>query len=125
MILDTNGLSAMADGDPGLEPVLAKAPELAIPVVVLGEYRYGIAGSRSRLRYEKWLRRLLEACRVLSIDERTAVEYSLVRRELKQKGRPIPGNDVWIAALARQHRLPIVSRDEHFDWAPGVERVTW
>ena len=41
------------------------------------------------------------------------------------QGRPIPENDVWIAALARQHELPIVSRDEHFDDVPGVERLAW
>ena len=47
MILDTNRLSA-ADGDPALEPILRKATEVAIPVIVLGEYRYGIQQSRDR-----------------------------------------------------------------------------
>jgi len=52
MILDTNALSGMADGDPELEPVLATANEIAIPVIVLGEYLYGIAQLRNRARYE-------------------------------------------------------------------------
>lgn len=125
MILDTNGLSAMAEGDKELEVILATADELAIPAIVLGEYRYGIAASRSRPRYENWLRELLDACRVLAVDEDTAVEYSSLRRDLKQIGRPIPSNDLWIGALVRQHRMPIVSRDQHFDWIAGVRRVSW
>ena len=54
MILDTNGLSALADGEPTLEPILRKAAPIAIPVIVLGEYRYGISQSRDRADYERW-----------------------------------------------------------------------
>lgn len=125
MILDTNGLSAMADGDPSLEPILGSASELALPVIVLGEYRYGIAQSRSRIRYEKWLMELIASCRILRVDEATAGEYAAIRGELKRGGHPIPANDVWIAALARQHAMPVVSRDEHFDFVPKLERLPW
>lgn len=125
MILDTNGLSAMAGGDPALEPILSQANELAIPVIVLGEYRYGIAQSRNRARYEKWLREVIAGCRVLRVDEGTAAEYANIRGELRRRGRPIPGNDVWIAALARQHAMAVLSRDEHFDFVPGLSRVAW
>lgn len=115
----------MADGDPKLEPVLTTASELAIPVIVLGEYRYGIAQSRNRARYEKWLKELVAICRVLRVDEVTAGEYAHIRGELKRGGRPIPGNDVWIAALARQYAMPVLSRDEHFDLVPKVKRIGW
>lgn len=125
MILDTNGVSAMADGEPALEPVLMWATELAIPVIVLGEYRYGIAHSRHRARYERWLIEAVANCRILRIDEATAAEYARIRGELKRSGRPIPSNDVWIAALARQHAMPVLSRDEHFDRVPQVKRVAW
>ena len=56
MILDTNGLSALAEGEPALEPLLRKAAQIAIPVIALGEYRYGIAHSRDRKLYEERLR---------------------------------------------------------------------
>ena len=125
MILDTNAISAMAEGDLGLAPILAQAIELAIPVIALGEYRYGIALSRDRSRYEKWLGDVLSGFRVLQVDEDTAVEYGHIRSELRRKGRPIPGNDAWIAALARQHAMPILSRDEHFDVVPRLKRVAW
>ena len=125
MILDTNGLSALADGDPQLEPILRKINELAIPVTVLGEYQYGIAQSRHRLRYAEWLAKLVANRRVLRIDEATASEYATIRGELKRAGQPIPANDVWIAALARQYAMPVISRDEHFDFVPNIERVGW
>jgi predicted nucleic acid-binding protein len=125
VILDTNGLSAIADGDRSLERFLMRAPELAIPVIVLGEYRYGIADSRLRVRYERWLIETLAGCRILRVDEETAIEYASIRRELKRSGRPIPSNDIWIAALARQHSLPVLSLDQHFDFVPHLERIAW
>lgn len=115
----------MADGDRQLQPVLEKAEQLAIPVIVLGEYRYGIAGSRSRTRYERWLGETSAGCRILRIDEATAAEYALIRGELKGVGHPIPSNDAWIAALARQHGMPVVSRDQHFDLVNGIQRIVW
>ena len=125
MILDTNALSAIADGDPAAAACIAGAPLVAIPVIVLGEYRYGIARSRLRVEYERWLDESLPACRVLAVSEETASAYAAVRAELEQAGTPIPANDLWIAALCRQHRLPILSQDEHFDVVRGVRRVGW
>ncbi|HXM09419.1 MAG TPA: hypothetical protein VN946_05685 [Terriglobales bacterium] len=57
MILDTNGLSAVADREAALEPILRQAAEVAVPVIVLGEYRYGIQQSRDRQRFEQWFNR--------------------------------------------------------------------
>ncbi len=125
MILDTNALSALADGDAALEPVLRRAEEIAVPTIVLGEYRYGIMGSRDRAKYRQWLAETIPHFRILAVDAETAAAYSDVRHELKRAGRPIPANDIWIAALARQHRLPVVSRDAHFDFVPGLKRVSW
>ena|SRR2546421_7119147 len=125
MILDTNGLSAMAEGDPALEPLLQSATELCIPVIVLGEYRYGIWQSRERQHYEQWLMELLPDWRILEIDEETTTHYAVVRGELKKAGTPIPSNDAWIAALSRQYALPIVSRDRHFDSVARVHRMEW
>src|SRR3974390_3016344 len=103
MILDTNALSAAADGDPPLNAVLARADQLAIPVIVLGEYRYGIAQSRHRAVYEDWLTGLQKVCLGLDVQEATTHYYAEITLELRQKGKPIPTNDIWIAALCRQH----------------------
>jgi predicted nucleic acid-binding protein len=125
MILDTNALSAAADDDPGVAAVLARADEMAIPVIVLGEYRHGISQSRNRASYEKWLAGLLNDSRVLDINEPTTHYYAEITLELKKMGKPIPTNDLWIAALCRQHGLPLLSRDRHFDWVKGSKRVGW
>ena len=125
MILDTNGLSALADGDVALEPILRQAAGIALPAIVLGEYRYGIWQSRHRLRYERWLAEAIAGYQVLAVDQGTADHYADVREVLKRRARPIPANDLWIAALARQHRLPILSRDRHFDFVPGLRRIGW
>ena len=125
MILDTNGLSAAADNDPGVVAVLARAEQLSIPVIVLGEYRHGIAQSRNRASYENWLTALLQDCTVLDVNEATTQDYADIILELKRKGKPIPSNDVWIAALCRQHAFPLLSRDRHFDCVAGVKRIEW
>jgi len=98
---------------------------VAIPVIVLGEYGYGIAESRTRIRYERWLTETVAGCRILRVDEATAAEYASIRGELKRSGRHIPSNDVWIAALARQHALPVISRDERFDFVRQITRIAW
>jgi tRNA(fMet)-specific endonuclease VapC len=125
LILDTNGLSAIADGDAALEPILRKATEVAVPVIVLGEYRYGIQHSRERQRYEQWLSESILTYRVLDVNEETAVSYAILRSELRKAGTPIPSNDVWIAALCRQHSFSLLSRDRHFDLVRGIERIEW
>ena len=125
MILDTNAVSALADGDPAISSLLAHADELVLPVIVLGEYRYGINQSRHRLRYQVWLAELISVSRILDVDRFTTDSYAAIRSELKTQGQPIPANDVWIAALARQHRLPLLSRDHHFDGVPGLCRLSW
>ena len=125
MIVDTNALSAAADADPSVLAVLARAEQMAIPVIVLGEYRYGIAQSRKRAIYEHWLTGLLHDSLVLDVNEPTTQYYAEIVLELKRLGKPIPTNDLWIAALCRQHSLPLLSRDRHFDWVAGTKRVDW
>jgi tRNA(fMet)-specific endonuclease VapC len=125
MIVDTNALSAAADDDPAVIALLADADQMAIPVIVLGEYRYGIAQSRNRAGYEKWLAGLLHDCIALDINEPTTHHYANITLELKRVGKPIPTNDMWIAALCRQHSLPLLSRDHHFDLVPGTKRIGW
>ena len=125
MILDTNALSAAADRQPSALAIVSEAESIAVPVIVLGEYRLGIAQSRHRVSYENWLHEWISSVTVLDIDEETSQSYAALGLELKRKGRPIPTNDLWIAALCRQYALPIVSHDQHFDLVPGIRRLSW
>lgn len=125
MILDTNALSAAAEQYPGVREMLSAAKELALPVIVIGEFRYGIAQSRYNGRYQRWLDGLIGDCRVLDVTEQTSHHYATIAVELRKSGTPIPTNDVWIAALCRQHTLSLLSRDRHFDAVAGIERLAW
>jgi predicted nucleic acid-binding protein len=125
VILDTNALSALAEGDVDLLRVIEGQPDLAVPAIALGEYIYGIQQSRFRLRYERWLNANLSVLDLLAVGRGTAQPYAEIRRELKGAGQPIPSNDLWIAALAREYNLPIVSRDRHFQAVRGIRLVTW
>lgn len=125
MILDTNSLSAFADGVESLQRLLHAAPSVEVPVIVLGEFRYGIEQSRDRARYQNWMAEFRPRSRVLAIDEETWVRYAQIRNELRRAGTPIPPNDAWIAALCRQHSLPLLSRDRHFDSVRGIHRIDW
>jgi tRNA(fMet)-specific endonuclease VapC len=125
VILDTNVLSAVAEGRPEARSALQAASVLALPVIVLGEYRFGISQSTRRHEYEQFLAQLVLMSNVLEVTHETTRWYAGVRLDLKRAGTPIPANDVWIAALCRQHGLPILSRDLHFDVVPGLQRITW
>ena len=125
MILDTNALSAFADGDRNLLRSIQSVRTLFVPVIVLGEYRYGIAQSRHRRDYEEWLEEFLRDVGTLPIIESTTIYYSKIAEKLKANGTPIPSNDVWIAAIALEHDLPIISQDKHFDNVQSVQRRGW
>ena len=125
MILDTNALSAWAEGLSGVETPLRSADRLVVPSVVLGEYYFGIRQSIHRARYEEWLRRYLPLVQVATITSATANTYADIRLQLRRIGRPIPTNDAWVAALARQHALAVLSNDTHFDVVDGVQRIAF
>lgn len=125
MILDTNALSALLRGDKGLAGLLGKTSQLHLPVIVLGEYRFGLLSSRLRRSVEPLLKILENEAVILPVDSETVRPYAEVRDRLRRAGKPLPQNDTWIAALALQHELPIASLDKHFDAVAGVRRLSW
>lgn len=125
MILDTNALSDASEKNPAIIQILSAVPQLAIPVIALGEYGAGIARSRQGAYYREWLDRLLADSLILDVTNKTTHHYAAIILELRQIGKPIPTNDIWIAALCRQHNFPLLSRDRHFDVVSGVQRVEW
>ena len=125
MILDTNALSAYLDKTPAAVEIISEVSDIAIPVIVAGEFAFGIAQSRHREAYERSLQRMLDRCTVLDVGIETARHYAAIRLELRAAGTPIPANDLWIAALSRQHAMPVMSRDSHFDLVGGLRRRTW
>lgn len=123
MIPETNALSAGADGDPAIASPPVSADRVVIPGVVLGEYCFGILGSRFRERYETWLRECLPLTETAAITSKTADAYADLRRDLRRAGRALPANEVRIAAVARLHSFPILSRDHDLDLVEGIRRI--
>jgi tRNA(fMet)-specific endonuclease VapC len=125
MIIDTNAISALADGHKQIVNLLKQELVLHIPVVVLGEYRYGLKRSRERVQREQWLLDLESCSKILDIDLDTTHFYANIREDLRITGKPIPENDIWISALAIQHELKVVTQDTHFDFVRGLKRLSW
>jgi len=119
--LDTSVAIAVLAGQAG--PLLSQPPkEFLLPVPVIGELRYGALNSRRRAENLAEVERLVGRCRVVDITAATATVYARLRLELKEKGKPIPENDLWIAALCVEHHVPLVTLDGHFDAVDGLER---
>ena len=126
MILDTNAISALAQKNRALIQHLEDARRLAVTFISFGEYVYGVRESNVRKELELWLRKhLLTRAEILTPDLSTIEHYADIRIELRRAGTPIPANDIWIAALVRQHDLPILSLERHFDKVNGLHRIEW
>lgn len=98
------------------------AEEFLLPVPVVGELRYGALNSKRTSENLAAVDELVGRCRVLEITATTAAVYARVRLALKEKGKPIPENDLWIAALCVEHQVPLVTVDTHFDAVDGLQR---
>jgi tRNA(fMet)-specific endonuclease VapC len=125
VILDTNAVSAFAEGNPGVREKISDGPGPYLPVVVIGEYRFGLLRARDRERRLAWLQQLAGHWTVLDVSIDTAAIYAEIRQNLKNRATPIPSNDIWIASLARQHNLSILSADTYFDNVAGIHRISW
>jgi len=120
-LLDTNVVVGLLTGDEVIRQHLTQDAKVFLPAVVVGELYYG---ARKSHRAEENLARINQfafSTVVLDCDIETANEYSMVKNELRLKGRPIPENDLWVAAIARQHNLVLVSQDKHF---VDIERIS-
>ena len=114
-LLDTNIVIALFAGESAIVDLLKDAEEVFIPSIVIGELYYG---ARKSSRVEDNVARIRDLAAsnvVLGCDTETAYQYGKVKDRLRQKGRPIPENDIWIAAIALQHDLTLLTTDAHFD----------
>ncbi len=125
MLLDTNAISAWAEQNAGLLGVLRNDRPWYLPSIALGEYRFGVVNSTRREALEHWLAEVEDACVVLAPDAGTARRYATIRNALRRANALIPYHDIWIAALAEQHGLAVVTRDAHFDCVPDLRRIGW
>jgi tRNA(fMet)-specific endonuclease VapC len=104
---------------------LAAAEEVFVPAVALGELYYGAHKSARAGANIHRIDELAATAVTLACDAATAQQCGRIKNDLRAKGRPIPENDIWIAAVAAQHSLTVASRDDHFADIPGVAVEMW
>jgi tRNA(fMet)-specific endonuclease VapC len=124
-LLDTNIIIALFANEASIINNLAQADEVFIPSIALGELHYG---ARKSGRSQKNLERIEEFAAnntIIECNANTARQYGDVKNKLRIKGRPLPENDVWIAALALQHDLTLVTRDAHFQEVENLQTISW
>jgi len=114
--LDTDVSIKFLNGDTNIDAILLKYSEICLPAIVVGELVFGALNSKHAEQNLARHRKLIHSAKVLAITEVTANTYAKLRLALKKKGKPIPENDLWIAATCIEHKLPLMSSDAHFEY---------
>lgn len=127
--LDTNIVIALINGDADIARRLIATSTFVLPSIVVGELYFGARNSarvaENIARLERFLASDAAVGAVREVDLGTARHYGEIRNDLRALGRPIPENDIWIAAIARQHALTLVTRDGHFAHVVGLALAAW
>jgi tRNA(fMet)-specific endonuclease VapC len=124
-LLDTNTVIRLFAHDRAVEGLFDADPEVCLPIFVLGELYYGARKSRRVRENCHKIDDFASRVEVLLGDIDTAREFGKIKYELQLKGRMIPENDLWIAALARQLNLTLVSADRHFKEVDNLRLEQW
>ena len=124
-LLDTNIVIAVFNGDALLQHRVINAPEVFLSIVTLGELFYGARNSKRVQENIARIEQFAASTTVLDCDSQTARHYGTLRAELRERGTPIPENDLWITALASQHGLSLVTRDQHFSVFTDLRLESW
>ena len=125
LLIDTNIYTYAFNGNTEVIRILQRAHKISICAITIGELLSGFkAGSKEKTNRAE-LEEFLDSPRVhlIGLDEDTAEFYSEIHTALEKKGKPIPTNDIWIAATALQHGLKLYTKDQHFKFVPGLVLV--
>ena len=124
-LLDTNIVIALFANDSDLVDKIAKTQDISIPAIVIGELFYGANKSGRPQENIQRIDEFISDNVILHCDAKTARLYGKIKNNLRRKGHPIPENDIWIAAIAFQHNLTLISRDKHFKEIDGLTLKKW
>ena len=126
LLIDTNIYTYAMKGDQEVISVLRRCHNIGICSVSVGELLSGFKGSKNEKKRKEELDQFLDSPRVslYSIDENTAEFYSVILNELREIGKPIPTDDIWIASVAFQYGVKLFTKDTHFNNIPGLLILT-
>ena len=123
--LDTNVAIALLNGEPAVVARWQAADEVVLPAPVLGELLYGAMKSSRREENRGKVHGLTVDMDFRACDQPVCARYAALKTDIAGRGRPIPANDLWIAACCIEADAILVSRDAHFDVVPGLQREEW
>ena len=116
VVPDSNAVVALLAGNTSVAARLNAATEVLLAAAVLGELRYGALNSGRLVRLDQFS----SMCRFVPVTEAVVHAYAELRLALKQQGRPVPENDIWIAATAKVFEAIVITGDAHFASFPGL-----
>lgn len=125
VLLDTNIVIGLFANDQAILARLSETDHIFIPSIVLGELYFGAYKSTHTELNIRRIEEFVTTGAVLVCDAVTATYYGRIKTALRERGRPLPENDIWIAALAQQHGLMVVSRDQHFKEIESLPVEVW
>ena len=122
ILLDSNAYSNLRRGHGPVADLIRRSEEVLLPLVVIGELLYGFRNGSRLERNLNELRAFMDSphVTVVAMTLTTADRYSRIAAALRAKGRPLPSNDIWIAAHAQETGADLVSYDEHFEQVDGL-----
>jgi tRNA(fMet)-specific endonuclease VapC len=124
-LLDTNIITALLKGETAVANKIDKAKEIHIPIIVLGELYYGALYSTQVEKNIEQIKSITSNYNVLKVDEETTIAYGNIKAALRKKEKPIPENDICIAAIANRYELVVVTRDKHFKEIESIAIKRW
>lgn len=125
LLLDTSIIVDALAGNREAQNVISSSERAYVPSIAMGELFFGAERANRRAAELARVERFAVANEVLPCDLVTARFYGEIRYALRQKGRPIPDNDIWIAALAQQHDLTVATKDAHFREIDALALLSW
>jgi tRNA(fMet)-specific endonuclease VapC len=125
VLLDTNAVIALFKNEPGIQEHIRKSSKVFVPNVVLGELYFGAFKSTFIEKNLERITQLGQFCEILYSDKETSRIYGQWKSKLESKGKPIPDNDLWIASLALQHQLTVITKDLHFSEFQELPILKW
>jgi tRNA(fMet)-specific endonuclease VapC len=125
IFLDSNIIIEVFSGNKLIADKVNNLLPFYISSIVLGELYVGINRVANKSKHLEKLISFLELCTILDIDSATARYFGEIMATLYKKGKPIPTNDVWIAATVKQHNLTLISRDKHFEEIDDILLESW
>ena len=124
-LLDTNIIIDLLANEDAIKAKLVEAEEVFVSSITIGELFYGAEKSIRPVENSRRIENFAAIIPVLVCDAATARCYGLIKNVLRAKGRLVPENDLWIAAVAHQHNIILVTRDKHFTEIKGLPTIRW